>query len=155
MPEPEMQMPPEMTEPDDSTPTPESPDEVIARWQQCMTFGDFQSVNMASTWANTSTTTSQKCTSCHLDGGWGFIATTNAQQMFDLLKADKYYLLQFISLAPATQGGWQVIFNELTVPAAGSGQVPHVEHPRFTATAGMNAARAFYQLTQARCSTPI
>jgi cytochrome c len=156
MPEPEMETPPEMPDPGTPTPTPtETPDGVIARWQQCMTFGDFQTANVASTWANMSTANNQKCTSCHVNGGWGFVATTNAQQMFDILKADKYYLLEFITLASSAQGGYQVIFNEQTIPAAGSGQAPYTEHPRFTATAGMNAARTFFNLTQARCSTPI
>ncbi|HTL37009.1 MAG TPA: hypothetical protein VL326_27925 [Kofleriaceae bacterium] len=148
-----MQTPPD--EPEPGTPTPATPDELIARWQQCMTFADFQTANVAPAWANMSTTLNQKCTSCHINGGWSFMATTNAQQMFDVLKTDKYYLLDFISIGPAEQGGYQVIFNDKTIPSVATGQVPYAEHPRFTATAGMNATRNFYELTSARCSTPI
>jgi hypothetical protein len=153
-PEPEMQTPPDMPEP--GTPTPATPDEVIARWQQCMTFADFQTANMANAWASMSTTSNQKCTSCHVTGSFSFMATTNAQQMFDVLKMDKYYLLEFVSLAPAAQGGgYDVIFNDKTIPSVAAGQVPYAEHPRFDATVGMNAARTFYTLTNARCATPI
>ena len=153
MTEPEMQTPPEMPEHD--TPTPETPDEVIARWQACMTFADFHAANMASAWSNMTTASNQKCTSCHVNGGSGFIATTNEQQMFDVLKMNKYLLLELVTLALTAEGTYHVIVNDKTIPAAGSGQVPHAEHPHFDATAGMNATRMFYDLTQARCSTPI
>lgn len=147
--------PPEMPNPGTPTPTPETPDSVIARWQDCMTFSDFQTANMANAWANMQTSTGYKCTACHASGGNGFIATTDAQQMFDVLAANKYYLLGHITLSPTAQGSYEVIVNENTIPAAGSGQVPHTEHPRYDATAGMNATRMFYNLTQAHCSGPV
>lgn len=154
VPEPEMQTPPDETG-DPGTPTPATPDELIARWQQCMTFADFQTANVAPAWSSMLTSSNQKCTACHNAGAFSFMATVDAQQMFDVLKTNKYYLLEFVSIAPATAGGYQVIFNDKTIPSVAAGQVPYAEHPRFNATAGMNAARNFYDLTSARCSTPI
>jgi hypothetical protein len=145
---------PEVATPDPGTPTPESPDDVIARWQQCMTFADFQSADMANSWAHMLSTGNMKCMNCHGTGAGGFIATTNAQQMFDVLKTQQYYLLQHITLAATAQGSYQVVVDTNSIPEAGLGHAPHAEHPTFNASAGMTAFRTFFQLTQSRCAGP-
>ena len=148
--------------PDEPTPAPpepttpnEGPEAVLLRWQQCMTLADFQAANMAGAWTSVATTpTNQKCASCHAVASYGFVATSNAQQFFDVIKADKYLLQAFVDVAAVASqpGAWQVIVDEQTIPGAGSGDIP--EHPRFNPAVGMTALRDFYQRTQARCAAP-
>lgn len=153
--------PPLPEEPDAPTPPPdepttpnENPEAVLLRWQQCMTFADFQAANMAGAWTSVATTTNQKCASCHGPASHGFVATSNAQQFFDLIKADKFLLLAFVNVAgiASQPGAYHVTVNEVTIPGAGSGDIP--EHPRFDPAAGMTALRDFHQRTQARCAPP-
>ena len=148
---------PEVPTPDDPTPpTTESPGDTLLRWQQCMTFADFQAANMAGAWTSVATTpTGQQCASCHQVASYGFVATSNAQQFFDVLEADVTLLSAFVDVTTlASQpGAYQVVVDEQTIPGAGSGDIP--EHPRFNPAAGMTALRDFHQRTEARCANPL
>ena len=127
--------------------TPNNPAASLEAWQQCMTLADFQASNMTGAWAGIVTTspTGMKCTSCHNGASYGFVATTNAQTFFDVLKTDLGMLQQFVDL---TATG--VVVDEQTIPTAGTGRIP--EHPRFNAATGMAALRDFHQRTQMRCA---
>jgi hypothetical protein len=137
-------------------PPPPDPMAVLATFQSCMTLADFQAANMPGTWGNmTTTTNTTKCVTCHVNGGNGFIASTNAQAFFNVLQTDKYYLLEFVTVAPSSEGGYQVVADDHQIPSVGTGQAPHAEHPRFMATAGMAAVHAFVDATLSHCSAPI
>ena len=143
-----------MPEPPPPPPMPGDATAALQRFQDCMVFADFQSANMAGAWSSLTTNNGSKCAACHVNGGFNFIVTADAQFFFDTLKSNKYYLLEHITVGQTAQGQYQAIVNETTIPAAGSGQAPHTEHPRFNAAAGMTATRNFYNLTQARCAAP-
>lgn len=125
---------------------------VLDQFVQCMKFADFQTANMVA-WAGLPSTNNQQCRSCHVTGGHGFIATDQAQFMFDTIKTNKYMLLQFVTVdlqqGPANA---KVIVNRESFRGVGLGLVPHAEHPRFNpeTNAGMTALGRFYDLTQAR-----
>ena len=142
-------------EPEEPTTPNEGPEAALLRWQQCMTFSDFQAANMAGAWTSVATTTNQKCGSCHAVASYGFVATSNAQQFFDVIKADKYLLQAFVDVSTVASqpGAYQVIVDEQTIPGAGSGGI--VEHPRFNPAVGMAALRDFYLRTEARCAGPL
>ena len=78
------------------------------------------------------------------------------QTLFDLVKANRYYVLQFVTVDLA-QGAAaaKVVINRASFQSVGLGQAPHTEHPRFNpdTNAGMTALQRFYDLTMARIAT--
>ena len=160
--------PPEMEDPTTPTtptePTPggeeslsEASTRVLDQFTQCMRLEDFRAANMAAAWSRMTTSgVSYTCTACHASGTGGFIATEPDQTMFDLIKANRYYVLQFVTVDLA-QGAAaaKVVINRASFRGVGLGQVPHAEHPRFNpdTNAGMTALQRFYDLTMARIAT--
>ena len=57
---------------------------VLREFNGCMTVQDFQAVNFGSAWAQTGSDEGD-CEQCHISGGEGFLATRNAQYMYDVL----------------------------------------------------------------------
>lgn len=152
-PEEEPQLPEPMPHPDPNETPAQAAQRVMGQFKDCMKFADFQTANMANAWASLAATNNQQCRSCHVTGGNGFIATDQAQLMFDTIKTNQYYLLQFV-VADLTAGPSyaKVIVNRESFRGVGLGKVPHAEHPRFNpdANAGMTALQRFYDLTMAR-----
>ena len=129
---------------------------VLAQWQQCMTLADFQATGMAPAWARLGTQNSQTCTSCHAVGSNGFIATTQTEMFFEVIRNEKYLLLPFVT-PDVTHGpaAAKMIVNDRLLSDVSSGAVPHAEHPRFSNpdNAGMTALRAFYDRTMQRITS--
>lgn len=145
-------MPSEPSEPS-QPPVGETPAQVAERllttWQDCMQLEDFQTARMAPSWSQMTASTGQRCEACHQDGIGGFIATANEQRFFETLKTDRYYLMQYVT--PDVVAGTMIV-NDRSVHDAGSGAVPHAEHPRYdpASNGGMATLQHWYDLAQAR-----
>ena len=120
------------------------PIEVLKKWSGCMTLANFNTAQMAQKWGGLAASQGQKCANCHNLGGDGFIATTNAQTMFDMMTKYKDYLLKFFTV----DGDGKVIINKASMTNAG---VTIPSHPRFDplTNAGMVALEAYYTSTMA------
>ncbi|MBA3462317.1 MAG: hypothetical protein H0T46_20310 [Deltaproteobacteria bacterium] len=118
------------------------PIEVLKKWSGCMTLANFNTAQMAQKWGGLAASQGQKCANCHALGGDSFIATTNAQTMFDMMTKYKDYLLKFFTV----DGTGKVIINKASMVNAG---VTIPSHPRFdpTTNAGMQALEAYYTAT--------
>lgn len=132
---------------------------LLSDWQRCMELDDFQVAKLAPTWAQHPAATGHQCKSCHQNGGGGFIATEDAGYMFGVLQQERYQLLQFFTVDLTVPAEAKVVINEQSFRGVASGVVPHAEHPtfQFDNTAGLNATKQFYDLTNARlvgCATP-
>lgn len=129
---------------------------VIGDWQRCMELSDFQAAGMAPAWSGLRTQNGLTCAGCHATGTGGFIAIAQPEPFFNVIRQDKYMLLQFVT-AELSQGAAaaKVIINQQSLSAVSSGSVPHAEHPRFTypENAGMTALREFYNRTQQRIAS--
>ncbi|MDQ3334151.1 MAG: hypothetical protein M4D80_03250 [Myxococcota bacterium] len=126
---------------------------VLSAFAGCMQLTDFQAANMANAWGNLTAQNNQQCKRCHVNGGEGFIATTDAAFMYDVLSTKKYHFLQYFTV-DLTQGAAaaKVLINQASFLGVAQGQDPHREHPRFNATQnqGMTALTQFYNATMAR-----
>lgn len=155
-PPPEQEQPstPPTTPPSSETPS-EAAQRVLGEFSDCMTFADFQTANMVA-WASVAATNNQRCVNCHVSGAEGFIASNQAQFMFDAIKQNKYLLLQFVTpdLTNGTTAA-KMIVNQQSFQAVALGNAPHAEHPRFnpTTNAGISALQSFYTLTMQRIAT--
>jgi hypothetical protein len=118
-----------------------------------MELSDFQAAGMAPAWSGLQTQNGLTCAGCHATGTGGFIAVAQAELFFNVIRQDKYMLLQFVTVDLA-QGAAaaKVIINQQSFSGVSSGIAPHVEHPRFTnpENAGMTALHRFYDRTQQR-----
>jgi hypothetical protein len=153
MTEPPPEEPPTVPEPPSGESLAQASERVLGQFRDCMTFADFQSANMAAAWAGLSAVNNQQCRNCHSTGGEGFIASDQAQQMFDTLKQDKFHLLQYVTVDLVNgAAAAKVIVNRRSFQGVGLAQAPHAEHPRFNpdVNQGMTALQAFYNLTMQR-----
>ena len=125
-------------------------DRVMSAFAGCMTITNFNAANMANAWGNLTAQNNQKCDACHTNGGFGFIASRNAQAFFDVVSTKKFYFLQYFTV-DLTQGAAaaKVKINQVSFTGVANGLDPHREHPRFNATnnQGMTALTAFYNST--------
>lgn len=130
---------------------------VLSAFNGCMQLTDFNAANMASAWGNMEAQNNQECEACHVNGGEGFIATSNAPFMFETLNTRKYYFLQYFTV-DLTMGAMaaKIKINQASFIGVARGLDPHREHPRFNATdnQGMTALNKFYNATMTRVNTP-
>ena len=64
----------------------------MSQFAGCMTITNFNTANMANAWGNLQAKNGSECKRCHATGGEGFIASTNAQVMFDTISTNKMLL---------------------------------------------------------------
>lgn len=130
---------------------------VLSAFNGCMQLTDFQAANMANAWGNLTAQNNQQCKRCHVNGGEGYIATTDAPFMFETLNTRKYQFLQYFTV-DLTMGAMaaKVKINTASFMGVALGQDPHREHPRFNPTQnqGMTALNQFYNATMTRVNTP-
>ena len=126
-----------------NNPPPPDPIQVLKTWSGCMTLANFNTAQMAQKWGALAAN-GQKCTNCHGSGAFAFIATTNAQTMFDMMTQHKDYLLKFFTV----DGTGKVIVNTASITNAAT---VLDGHPRFDPlnNAGMQALQAYYTSTAA------
>ena len=120
------------------------PVEVMKKWSGCMTLANFQAAQMATKFGNLGSSDGRKCSNCHNDGGFVFIATTAEQIYFATISKHKDYLGKYFTV----DATGKVIINMTAFTNAG---VSIQTHPRFDpmVNAGMPALQTFYTSTMA------
>lgn len=132
-------------------PYPVPPGQVLAAFSGCLTFGDFQAAGMGPAWRSLNTSQNQACTTCHANGEYGFVATSDEELFFEMITSDKYNLLQYFALDLSDPLAPAVIVNEQSFAGVSSGTAPHQQHPRFVFdNPGMVALHAWHALAIAR-----
>lgn len=124
-----------------NNPPPVDPIEVLKKWSGCMTLANFNTAQMAQKWGGL-TANGQQCSNCHGSGAFAFIATTNAQTMFDMMTKHKDYLLKFFSV----DATGKVVVNMASITNAAT---TLEGHPRFDPmnNAGVTALQTYYMST--------
>ncbi|MBA3393245.1 MAG: hypothetical protein H0T89_11395 [Deltaproteobacteria bacterium] len=130
---------------------------VLSAFAGCMTIDNFKAANMAQAWGGLEAEGNTECDNCHNSGAEGFMASRQANFMYDVISTKKYYFLQYLTV-DLTQGpaAAKVVVNKASFLGVSNAQDPHREHPRFNANTnpGMTALNKFYTDTMARVNTP-
>jgi hypothetical protein len=134
----------------DKPPPPVTPQEKsFEQWMSCMTIENYRSARMGIEWNNIESENNTECENCHENGAEGFIATRNESKMFNVIKTNRYYALQYFTY-DATKVPVVVVANEVAMTGVANAQDPHREHPMFDPGEGLAASRTFAALTQQR-----
>lgn len=119
---------------------------VTARFQACMTLSDFVESGMT-TWAELLTDTGNKCSECHGDGNYGFIATLDATRFFEALRTNNSLFYEYLT-PDLTAGAPQarIVANTAHLTSVGSGG-PNM-HPTYLPEPGLDAIERFRSATE-------
>jgi hypothetical protein len=122
---------------------------LLDEWSGCMSLENFASADMAPTWSQLSSA-GGKCANCHTEGTLDFPVSSDASVFFEVISEHKWPLLMFFGVDLTNRPG-KIVINPISFQAAGSGTVPHAQHPRFSIEgAPLTALTTFYNLTVAR-----
>ena len=126
---------------------------VLAEFAGCMTKTNFDTANMADAWGNNPAQNNQTCKECHVNGGFGMMASDISQSMYNVVSVKKNYFLQYFTVDLLTGGaaGAKVVINTTSFKGVATATDPHREHPTFNPTnnQGMTALTTFYNATMA------
>jgi hypothetical protein len=142
---------------------PETDDQATARvlnqWSGCMTLTDFNTAKMATAWGNMTDNNNSKCSSCHVNGYMGFIATPivttvdgGSPGLFTELQTSVTYMTPYFTVdLSGGPSAAKVVINTTAFMGVSQAQPPHVDHDEFNATnnQGMTALQTFYTATMA------
>lgn len=116
-------------------------------WSVCMDLEDLKSSRVARVWANHRTESGETCSDCHGLGGDGFIASVDADLVFESFTSVPELLVPYFTVNEADD----IIVNRELLEAVGSQTSPHEAHPAFTVRAQSYAALGeFYESTTSR-----
>ena len=126
---------------------------VTNAFASCMNITDFQTADMANKWGNKGSNEGP-CKTCHVNGGYGFIASDDEGRFFNRVTTNKWEFLQYFT-ANLTMGAAAATMevNRVSFNGVSQNKDPHREHPRFNSTDNDQAIQAlqqFYTLTMAR-----
>src|SRR5262245_32354647 len=88
---------------------------MLKQWSGCMTQANFATANMANAWGRLQATTLKSCQSCHSEGQFGFVATTDQASFFSKISQHSSFMAMYFTADMASN---KVIVNTNSFKAA-------------------------------------